>query len=114
MSSTDHHAACRCYECSEKRKAAALIAAKGIMKTGYVQEPCFPYGCDFSLMVRIYNLGYHAGHEHTVEACFTPIHHTDMDTYHADVVEEILQENVKVSHGDRERQPGASQTHKSP
>jgi hypothetical protein len=28
-----------------------------------------------------------------VEACFVPIHHTDMDTYHADAVEEILQEN---------------------
>jgi hypothetical protein len=46
-----------------------------------------------ALMVRLYNQGYHAGHEDTVEACFVPIHHTDMDTYHADAVEEILQEN---------------------
>ena len=45
------------------------------------------------LMVRFYNQGYHAGHEDTVEARFTPIHHADMDTYHADVVAEILQEN---------------------
>lgn len=52
-----------------------------------------------SLMVRLYNQGYHAGHEDTVEACFTPIHHTDMDTYHADVVAEILQENAEPSHG---------------
>ena len=43
-----------------------------------------------ALMVRLYNQGYQAGHEDTVEACFTPIHHTDMDTYHADVVAEIL------------------------
>lgn len=41
-----------------------------------------------ALMVRLYNQGYHAG------ACFAPIHHTDMDTYHADVVAEILQENA--------------------
>lgn len=82
MSNTDHHAVCRCYYCSEKRKASAIQAAKGMLSNG----------CDFSLMVRLYNLGYHAGHEHTVEACFAPIHHTDMDAYHADVVEEILQE----------------------
>ena len=49
-----------------------------------------------SLMVRLYNQGYHAGHEDTVEACFTPIHHTDMDIYHADVVAEILQENSQA------------------
>ena len=46
-----------------------------------------------AFMVRLYNQGYHAGHEDTVEACFTPIHHTDMDTYHADVVAEIFEEN---------------------
>ena len=44
-----------------------------------------------ALMVRLYNQGYHAGHEDTVESCFMPIHHTDMDTYHADVVAEILE-----------------------
>ena len=49
-----------------------------------------------SLMVRLYNQGYHAGHEDTVEACFTPIHHSDMDTYQADVVAEIIQENAHV------------------
>jgi hypothetical protein len=32
-----------------------------------------------ALMVKLYNQGYHAGHEDTVEACFTPIHHTDME-----------------------------------
>jgi len=47
-----------------------------------------------ALLVRLYNQGYHAGHEDTVEACFVPIYHTDMDTYHADVVAEILQENA--------------------
>jgi hypothetical protein len=54
-----------------------------------------------SLMVRLYNQGYHAGHEDTVEACFTPIHHTDMDTYHSDVVAEILQENADVEARDQ-------------
>ena len=52
-------------------------------------------------MVRLYNQGYHAGHEDTVEACFTPIHHTDMDTYHSDVVAEILQENADVEARDQ-------------
>ena len=51
---------------------------------------------DAGQLVRLYNQGYHAGHEDTVEACFVPIHHTDMDTYRSDVVAEILQENVKA------------------
>lgn len=57
------------------------------------------------LMVRIYNQGYHAGHEDTVEACFTPIHHTDMGTYHADVVGEIIMENSKHSNPELGEQP---------
>jgi hypothetical protein len=47
------------------------------------------------LLVIAYNSGYMAGHNDTVEAQFIPIHHSDMDTYHADVVEEILKENDK-------------------
>jgi hypothetical protein len=50
-----------------------------------------------ALMVRLYNQGYHAGHEDTVESCFTPIHHADMDNYHAYVVAEILQENSQIN-----------------
>jgi len=63
-----------------------------------------------ALMVRLYNQGYHAGHEDTVEACFTPIHHTDMDTYHADVVGEILEENVDVDLPDTAAQDSASKS----
>jgi hypothetical protein len=47
-----------------------------------------------TLMVRLYNHGYMAGHQDSVESAFVLIHHTDMDTYHADVVAEILQENT--------------------
>ena len=43
-----------------------------------------------SLMVRIYNSGYHAGHHDTVEAGYVDIHDCDMDTYHAETVEDIL------------------------
>jgi len=42
--------------------------------------------------VRLYNQGYHAGHNDTVESCYTDILPVDMDTYHADVVAEILKE----------------------
>ena len=47
-------------------------------------------------MVRLYNQGYYAGHHDTVEGGFVPIHSCDMDTYHEDVVAEILQENAEV------------------
>lgn len=41
---------------------------------------------------RFYNQGYMAGHEDTVEAVFTPLVDADMETYHSDVVEEIMKE----------------------
>lgn len=40
--------------------------------------------------VRIYNSGYMAGHHDTVEGQFTDIHHSDMATYHADVVAALV------------------------
>lgn len=44
------------------------------------------------LHVYLYNSGYMAGHNDTVEGCFTDIHQSDMKTYHADVVKDILEE----------------------
>jgi hypothetical protein len=46
----------------------------------------------FSLLVQFYNSGYQAGHEDTVEACFTPIHQSDKDFYHAEEVAELLEQ----------------------
>ena len=43
-----------------------------------------------SLMVRIYNSGYHAGHHDTVESQYVDIHDCDMDTYHSETVADIL------------------------
>lgn len=45
-----------------------------------------------SLMVRVYNSGYMAGHHDTVEGHFVDIHHSDMSTYHGEEVEELRQE----------------------
>jgi hypothetical protein len=42
--------------------------------------------------IRLYNSGYHAGHHDTVEGGYTDILQCDMDTYHDDVVAEILSE----------------------
>jgi hypothetical protein len=44
-------------------------------------------------MVRLYNQGYKAGHNDTVEGYYTDIFQVDMDTYHSDVVSEILKED---------------------
>jgi hypothetical protein len=41
-------------------------------------------------LVHLYNLGYHAGHHDTVEGQYVDIRECDMDTYHADVVAEIV------------------------
>lgn len=46
-------------------------------------------------LVLFYNRGYNAGHHDTVEAVYVPIFDCDMKTYHADVVNEYLQETGK-------------------
>ena len=38
----------------------------------------------------IYNSGYHAGHHDTVEGRYVDIVPTDMDTYHAEEIAELL------------------------
>ncbi len=40
--------------------------------------------------IHIYNSGYHAGHHYTVEGGYVDIHPSDMDTYHAEEVAELL------------------------
>lgn len=47
------------------------------------------------LAVRLYNSGYHAGHHDTVEAGYVDIFDCDMDTYHAETVEEIVLANYQ-------------------
>jgi len=47
----------------------------------------------------IYNSGYQAGHNDTVEGGFTDIHHIDRGEYHSDVVQELLVE-IKQEQGD--------------
>lgn len=43
-------------------------------------------------LVRVYNIGYNAGHNDTVEGNATPAHYSEMDTYHEDVVLDLLDE----------------------
>jgi len=40
----------------------------------------------------IYNLAYSAGHNDTVEGSYVHIVHEDLDDYHRDIVEELLEE----------------------
>ena len=41
-------------------------------------------------LIRLYNIGYNAGHNDTVEGQDCPAHHTEMDTHHQECVLEIL------------------------
>lgn len=45
-----------------------------------------------SVVVHVYNTGYHAGHNDTVEACYVDIFTADIDTYHAEEVAELVNE----------------------
>lgn len=42
------------------------------------------------IAVHVYNSGYHAGHYDTVECRYIDIHPSDMDSYHAEEVDELL------------------------
>ena len=42
------------------------------------------------LQVRLYNTGYELGHHDTVEGVFCPIHMSDIDTMHADLVDDVV------------------------
>lgn len=42
------------------------------------------------MLIRLYNIGYMAGHHDTVEGIFTDIAPTDMNTHHDDIVAEHL------------------------
>ena len=48
------------------------------------------------LNIRLYNSGYHAGHEDTVEGGYTDVHPEDMDSYHDDLVAEIVAETLST------------------
>jgi hypothetical protein len=45
---------------------------------------------------RLYNSGYHAGHHDTVEGYYVDILDCDMETYHEDIVAEILEEYTRA------------------
>jgi hypothetical protein len=61
-----------------------------------------------AFMVRIYNSGYCAGHNDTVEGGYVDIHRDDMETYHAETVEEIIAEANILLDGSRPPNTGAS------
>ena len=46
--------------------------------------------------VHVYNSGYHAGHHDTVEGRYVDIHPSDMDSYHAEEVEELREALAKL------------------
>lgn len=43
---------------------------------------------------RIYNIGYNAGHNDTVEGCAIPAHNSEMDSYNREFVEELIEEII--------------------
>ena len=49
-------------------------------------------GLSIEQITHIYNIGYNAGHNDTVEGQDLPAHHTEMETHHRDVVEEIIED----------------------
>lgn len=49
------------------------------------------------LLIRLYNTGYRAGHEDTVEGGYTDVFPCDMDAYHDDFVEEWCSD-TKLKH----------------
>jgi len=69
------------------------INLKVVDKGGQVQELLMKIErriSDLKFSTHIYNCGYIAGHNDTVEGTFTDIYTQDMNTYHDDIVNELL------------------------
>ncbi|EPK4544203.1 hypothetical protein M1I87_004442 [Serratia marcescens] len=49
-----------------------------------------------SRSIKLFNLGYLRGHESTVEGYFVDVHWCDIDTYHDDVVAEIIEDEEET------------------
>ncbi|HAX9724046.1 TPA: hypothetical protein JS159_002065 [Serratia marcescens] len=47
--------------------------------------------------IKLFNLGYLRGHESTVDGYFVDVHWCDIDTYHDDVVAEIIEDEGETS-----------------
>ncbi|WP_241164982.1 hypothetical protein [Serratia marcescens] len=50
-----------------------------------------------SRSIKLFNLGYLHGHESTVEGYFVDVHRNDIDTYHDDVVAEIIEDESETT-----------------
>lgn len=51
-----------------------------------------PATCEKADLAYFYNAGYMAGHHDTVEAQYTDLHPSDMDNYHDEIIDEIIEE----------------------
>ena len=58
------------------------------------QSPCVMAK---EVLVRIYNAGYAAGHHDTVEGGYVNVVDQDKATYHADVVQDLIEEFCRVA-----------------
>jgi poly-gamma-glutamate capsule biosynthesis protein CapA/YwtB (metallophosphatase superfamily) len=80
------------------RSQAKIYHTRGIIGLAHVFELCADdvkntkaeLAALKAATVHIYNSGYHAGHHYTVEGGYTDIHSSDMDSYHAEEVAELL------------------------
>ena len=59
-----------------------------------IKELCLGAKAAEKLQVYLYNMGYGAGHDDTVEGCYTDILPVDAFTYHNDMVSDILKEQT--------------------
>ncbi|HEJ7052564.1 TPA: hypothetical protein SMF43_001510 [Serratia marcescens] len=66
---------------AQQKRADALVVENAALK---------------SRSIKLFNLGYLHGHESTVEGYFVDVHRNDIDTYHDDVVAEIIEDEEET------------------
>ncbi len=75
---------------SETLSQSFKDAMRDLMSEGLLEVP--KSGVSLELATRLYNAGYAAGHDDMVEGVFVDLLSVDVDTYHADVVSQLLKE----------------------
>jgi hypothetical protein len=82
---------------SELSEASSYPVDKPESKAGEKFTLLLASGLNQGVLVRIYNAGYAAGHDDTVEGGFVHVHDQDKATYHEYRVQDLIEEFCRVA-----------------
>ena len=71
----------KCFSCTKNEKGNKSAVMQLLSTPGILP-----------ILTQIYNTGYGSGHHDTVENCYTDVLPVDLDSYHSEIVAELMNE----------------------